>query len=171
MNPHRQVAHLAPGTKLPPLDLVATTGERIVLADLPDRSVVYIYPWTGRPGLPNPPGWDDIPGAHGSTPETEGFRDLFPEFGRLGVAIFGLSTQATDYQREMVARLRVPFPVLSDASLAFARALGLPTFETGGVVYLGRLTLLIEGGRIARLFHPVPDPAAHPAEVLDLLSH
>ena len=54
-------------------------------------AIVYCYPWTGRPGLPNPPGWDDIPGAHGSTPQAEGFRDLYAGFQQVDAAVFGLS--------------------------------------------------------------------------------
>jgi hypothetical protein len=44
----------------------------IALPTTADRTISF----AGLPGLPNPPGWDDIPGAHGSTPQTEGFRDL-----------------------------------------------------------------------------------------------
>ena len=46
-----------------------------------------------------------------------------------------------------------------------ARALALPTFETGGVTYLKRLTLGLEDGRIDRVYYPVALPAAHAREV------
>ena len=71
-------------------------GDEICIADAPGTSVLIVYPWTGRPGIANPPNWDDIPGAHGSTPELEGFRDLDAEFRRLGVRLFAFSRQATD---------------------------------------------------------------------------
>lgn len=58
----------------------------------------------------------------------------------LGGALYGLSGQTTDYQREMATRLKVPFPILSDAGRHTARALGLPIFETGNEIYLERLT-------------------------------
>ena len=80
--------------------------------------------------------------------------------------IFGLSRQRTDYQRELIARLTLPFPILSDAGGDFSGALALPSFATGGEIYLKRLTLLIEDGPIERVFYPVPDPAGHAAEVL-----
>ena len=131
--------------------------------------MLFVYPWTGRPGHPNPPGWNDIPGAHGSTPEIEAFRDLAPEFTQLQVDVFGLSHQTTDYQREMTERLRVPFPILSDAAGRFAAALDLPSFATGGANYLKRLTLILEAGRIERVFFPVPEPEAHAGEVLHWL--
>lgn len=163
------VDHLKPGLELPSLALPATDGTAIDLAALKGRSVVIVYPWTGRPGLPNPPDWDVIPGAHGSTPELEGFRDYHAGFMRLGVRLFGLNRQTTEYQRELAARLALPFPILSDAEGRFAAALRLPSFTTGGKIYLQRLTLVIADGRIERAFYPVPDPARHAAEVLPCL--
>ena len=80
--------------------------------------------------------------------------------------LFGLSRQTTEYQQELVARLALPFPILSDADGRFAAALDLPSFTTGGEIYLKRLTLLIGDGRIDRVFYPVPDPAGHAVEVL-----
>jgi peroxiredoxin len=159
-------AHLVPGTILPNVNLPATDGSGICLAVQPGRSVVAVYPWTGRPGHPNPPNWDDIPGAHGSTPELEGLRDLFDEFTKRIVAIFGLSNQATDYQREMAERLGLPFPILSDVEGRFATALALPTFATGGEIYLKRLTLIVSDGHIESVFYRVPEPARHASEIL-----
>ena len=158
--------HLKPGLVLPRVSLPATTGEDIYLAEVPGRSVLIVYPWTGRPGHPNPPSWDDIPGAHGSTPELESFRDLSRDFTALDVGLFGLSRQATDWQREMAMRLALPFPILSDAESLMAAALALPSFTTGGESYLKRLTLIVSSGTIEHLFHPVPDPASHAGDVL-----
>jgi peroxiredoxin len=154
------------GRRAPAVALPATTGEPVSLSSRAGRLIVAVYPYTGRPGVADPPGWDLIPGAHGSTPELEGFRDLADEFGKRGFRLLALSGQSTDWQREMANRLRLPFPVLSDAGLAFADAFGLPRFETGGVAYLERLTLAVENGVVARVFHPVRDPAGHAAEVL-----
>jgi peroxiredoxin len=157
--------HLKKGRRLPDIALPTTAGRKVSLAQLPGWSVVYCYPWTGRPGLENPPGWDQIPGAHGSTPETENFRNLHAGFRDLGTAVFGLSTQPSSYQREMVERLDVPFEIISDEHFELAEALSLPTFATGGVTYLKRLTLGIKNGRIERVYYPIPFPAAHAREV------
>ena len=64
--------HLKRGRRMPDLALPTTAGRSVNFAELSGRAVVFCYPWTGRPGQPNPPSWDDIPGAHGSTPEAEG---------------------------------------------------------------------------------------------------
>ena len=162
--------HLKPGMIVPSLPLPATDGSNIDVAALAESSLLVVYPWTGRPGRPNPPDWDDIPGAHGSTPELEGFRDHAASFAALGVRLLGLSRQTTEYQRELVARLALPFPILSDADERFAAGLQLPNFTTGGEVYLKRLTLLIADGRIEKVFYPVPDPAGHAAEVLRVIA-
>jgi peroxiredoxin len=158
--------HLQPGTRLPPFALPATDGRQVDLAALAGKTLLIVYPWTGRPGHPNPPDWDAIPGAHGSTPELEGFRDRAVEFAEFGLRLFGLSRQTTEYQRELVARLGLLFPILSDVDGRFAAALGLPNFTAGGEIYLRRLTLLIDEGRIDSVFYPVRDPAGHAAELL-----
>jgi|SRR5215471_5984999 len=151
------------GMRLPSLPLAATDGAQVDLGKLAGRTVVYIYPRTGRPGVAIPEGWDAIPGARGCTPQSCSFRDHFAELKALGVAhLFGLSTQDTDYQREAVDRLHLPFAILSDAELELARALSLPTFEVAGVTLLKRMVLIIDDGVITKAFYPVfpPDESA-----------
>lgn len=157
--------HLKRGKRMPDLALPTTKGREVNFAKLSGRSIVYCYPWTGRPGLPNPPGWDEIPGAHGSTPETEGFRDLYEGFCQVDAAVFGLSTQAPAHQRELAERLEVPFELVSDETFLLQRALVLPTFATGGTAYLQRLTLALFDGRIERVYYPVAFPASHAREI------
>src|ERR1700749_1394325 len=74
--------HLA-GMKLPGLAFPATEGTPFNLSKLKGRTVVYIYPRTGVPGVDPPPGWDQIPGARGCTPQSCGFRDHFAELKTL----------------------------------------------------------------------------------------
>ncbi len=125
------------------------------------RTVVYAYPRTGEPDKPSPEGWDMIPGARGCTPQSCSFRDHHQELLELGAEVFGLSSQTTAYQQEMVARLHLPFEVLSDADLRFAKALRLPTFEVPGedgvMTLIKRLTLILHGwSDRARLLSGVP---------------
>jgi peroxiredoxin len=158
--------HLA-GMRLPDIALPATSGSDVNLAGLLGRTVLYIYPRTGVPGVDAPPGWDDIPGARGCTPQSCGFRDHFAELKELGVAhLFGLSTQDTGYQREVAERLHLPFAILSDAKLALTRALKLPTFTTSGMTLLKRMALVVDDGVIAKVFYPVFPPDKNAAEVI-----
>lgn len=160
-----------PGTRLPAVTLPATDGSTVTLHDCEGRVVVYAYPKTGRPDRDVvPDGWDEIPGARGCTPEACGFRDHHDELRDRGVsAVFGLSVQSTDYQREARDRLGLPFELLSDADLEFADGLGLPTFEAGDERLLKRLTLVVDDGRIEHVFYPVFPPDEHAAEVRDWL--
>ena len=155
------------GMRVPSIPLPATDGTTVDLARLRGRTVVYIYPRTGRPGVSNPEGWDLIPGARGCTPQTCAFRDHFAELKALGIEhLFGLSTQDSSYQREAADRLHLPFAILSDENFKLTQALHLPTFETHGMTLLKRLTLIINDGIIERVFYPVFPPDENVNEVL-----
>ena len=159
-------SHLT-GLKLVPTLLPATDGTRVDLSSLPGRMVVYAYPRTGKPGIENPEGWDQIPGARGCTPQSCSFRDNFAEIKSLGVDfIFGLSTQSTPYQQEVAQRIHLPFPILSDEKLEFASSIRLPMFETSGMKLLKRLTLVIKNGVIEHVFYPVFPPDQDAANVI-----
>ena len=156
-----------PGQEVPRVALPATDGRVVELAALPGRTVVYAYPRTGRPGEPSlVADWDLIPGARGCTPESCGFRDHHQELAAAGAGVYGLSTQGTEYQREMSSRLGLPFAVLSDAALALTRTLGLPTLVVAGETLLKRLTLILRDGTIEHVFYPVFPPDSHAEEVL-----
>ena len=147
-------AHLE-GMRLPELLLPTTDGTVVPLASLMDRFVIYIYPMTGRPDLPLPAGWDAIPGARGCTPQSCGFRDHYAALKALDTGVLGLSAQTTDYQREAKDRLHLPFPLLSDSGLELKTLLQLPTFVVDGVELYKRLTLIVDQGRIKKVFYPV----------------
>ena len=155
------------GMKLPDIALPATDGKSVNLSALKGRTVVYVYPRTGVPGVDLPPGWNDIPGARGCTPQSCGFRDHFGELKRLGVAqLSGLSTQDTAYQQEAATRLHLPFAILSDEKLALTKAMELPTFTTSGMTLLKRMALVIDDGTIAHVFYPVFPPDKNAQEVI-----
>ncbi|WP_262702474.1 MULTISPECIES: MerR family transcriptional regulator [Streptomyces] len=160
-----------PGTQVPPISLLNTAGKEIRLDALgPRRTVIYIYPLTGRPGTDLPEGWNSIPGARGCTPEACGFRDHFQDLLEAGAGrVYGLSSQDTDYQNEVVERLGLPFDMLSDPALGLADTLGLPTFEAGGTRLFKRLTLVIRHGEIEHAFHPVFPPDEHAQQILTWL--
>ena len=158
------------GMSLPSMPLLSTAGRVVDLASFEGRTVVYCYPRTGRPDQDPPAGWNAIPGARGCTPQSCGFRDHYQDLQRSGAMVFGLSTQDTGYQREAVERLHLPFELLSDADLAFARALRLPTFEVEAMTLIKRLTLIIGNGRIEKVFYPVFPPDKNAADVIAWLT-
>ena len=155
------------GLRLPNISLSATNGDAINLSRLAGRTVVYVYPRTGRPGQPLPTGWDAIPGARGCTPQSCAFRDHYAEMKALGVKqLYGLSTQDLDYQREAVARLHLPFAILSDKEFKLMRALNLPSFEVDGMTLIKRMAWVIDDGTISHVFYPVFPPDKSAAQVI-----
>jgi peroxiredoxin len=158
------------GMKLPSLSLTATNGTKIDLSQVEGCFVLYCYPRTGTPNTSLPEGWDQIPGARGCTPQSCAYRDHYQEIKALGAEVFGLSTQATAYQKEMVGRLHLPFRILSDEQFEFQRALNLPTFKVAGMTLLKRLTMIIRDGEIEAVHYPVFPSDSDPAWVMDKLS-
>ena len=150
------------GLELPQLVLESSRGP----VDVREFDVVYVYPRSGRPGVPLLPGWDETPGARGCTPQSCAFRDLYPE---LGVPVAGLSAQTLDDQLEFAERNGMPFPVVADPELRLGSALGLPTFEIAGLTLYKRLTLVAEQARIVKVFYPVYPLHANAGEVLAYL--
>ena len=134
--------------------------------DVRDFDVLYVYPRSGRPGVPLLPDWDETPGARGCTPQSCAFRDLYPD---LGVPVAGLSAQSLDDQLEFAERNRMPFPVIADPDRKLGEALSLPTFEIAGLTLYKRLTLVANEGRIVKIFYPVFPPDANAGDVLAYL--
>jgi peroxiredoxin len=150
------------GMEMPSLVLESSLGP----VDVRSFDVIYIYPRSGRPGVPMLPGWDETPGARGCTPQSCAFRDLYPD---LGVPVAGLSAQTLDDQLEFAERNRMPFPVIADPERKLGHTLSLPTFEIEGFTLYKRLTLVAEQGRIEKVFYPVFPPDANAGEVLAYL--
>ena len=155
-----------PGIELPNVVLPSSCGP-VDLAELAaERLVLYVYPRTGRPGQPTPPGWDEIPGARGCTPQSCAFRDHAAELDAVGARVAGLSAQPLEEQLEFAERNHIPYPVISDESLELEWSLGLPTFDVAGMTLYKRLTLIAEARRIVKVFYPVFPPDRNAEEVL-----
>jgi peroxiredoxin len=157
------------GKLLPSVTLSSTHGKPIDLSVISDRVVIYCYPMMGQPNILLPDGWDQIPGARGCTPQSCAFRDHYQEISNLGAQVFGISTQSPEYQKDAAKRLHLPFELLSDQGLSFARALKLPMFETEGNQLIKRLTLITNVGKIIKVFYPIFPPNRNADEVIDWL--
>jgi len=111
-----------PGTAVPDLTLPTSDGQQVSFGTLgPGRTIVYLYPLSGRPGVDLPDGWDAIPGARGCSTEACDFRDHHADLRQAGASrVYGMSSQNPDYQAELVARLHLPFTMVSDPGFALA---------------------------------------------------
>lgn len=143
------------GMKIPNIFLKSTNGSIVNLAELMGKTVIFCYPMTGVPGVALPEGWDEIPGARGCTPQVCSYRDKFSILESLSTNIFGVSTQNSEYQKELHNRLELSYEILSDAELKFQGRLNLPVFNIENKVLLKRITLIIKEGIISKVHYPV----------------
>jgi DNA-binding transcriptional MerR regulator/peroxiredoxin len=160
------------GTRMPSLHFYGTDGRPVDLGALgAGRTVLFLYPLTGRPAVDLPNGLSEIPGTRGSTEQASWFRDHHSELLKAGAArVYGLSAQSTGYQRDLVHRLRLPYPLLPDPRLSLAESIGLPTFAAGDMALYQRLTLVVLDDVIEHVFHPITEPASHALEVMRWLA-
>lgn len=158
------------GQQVPSVSLVSTADQLVDLSKLQGRTVVYSYPRTGKPDQNPPQAWNEIPGARGCTPQSCTFRDHYQELQALDTAVYGLSTQDTDYQKEAVERLHLPFQLLSDEKFDLIEALTLPTFGVESMRLIKRLTLILCDGLIEHVVYPVFPPDESAEKVLQWLN-
>jgi peroxiredoxin len=161
--------HLS-GAVVPPLRLESSVGPVDLALLGAERAVLYVYPRTGRPDREVPESWDAIPGARGCTPQSCAFRDHAEELRTLGARVAGLSAQTLEEQVEVAERLGLLYPVIADPTRRLGDALGMPTFEFEGATLYKRATLVLEQGRVAKVFYPVFPPDRNAEEVLAWLA-
>jgi len=159
-----RAVHLV-GSSIPQVELVGSGGATVDLSSVSGWLVLYCYPKMAKALSEVPQGWVDIPGARGCTVQSLRYNDELAEFDDLGVALYGISTESPEEQRDAVRRLGLKQALLSDVDETLARALLLPTFEVEQKRYLQRLTLCIYDGVIARVWYPVFPPGQDSSEV------
>jgi peroxiredoxin len=160
-----------PGAELPSLSLPVAGGGQFDLrgSAASGTLVAFVYPRTGTPGVGLPPGWDDIPGARGCTPQSCAFRDRYDSLAALGATVVGISAMDPAQQAAFAGREGIPYPLLNDGPLGLRDELGLPTFDVHGMTLYKRLTFVATAGRIEKVFYPVFPPDRNAAEVEEWL--
>jgi peroxiredoxin len=155
------------GSVLPALPLAVPGGGRFDLREAATIGtlVAFVYPRTGTPGRPLVPGWDDIPGARGCTPQSCAFRDRHSALAGLGAVVVGISAMDPAEQAAFAEREELPYPLLNDGPLLLRDQLGLPTFDVHGTTLYKRLTFVARAGRVEKVFYPVFPPDRNAAEV------
>ena len=104
--------------------------------------------------------------------EASGFRDAFPEFQKLGVAVVGVSADPPSTQEKFKKKYALPFPLLCDVDRKVVKAYGvLKEKNLYGKTVLGieRTTFVIDAaGKIQKIF-PKVKVDGHVEEVLAAL--
>ena len=157
------------GQKLPDVELPSSAGGFVNPSHVAGWAVYFFYPYTGKAGHPDPENWDQIAGAHGSTPQALAYARDYVEFLKLDVRPFGVSLLSSQWQLDFSDLHKLPFAFLSDHAGLFSGALCLPRFETGGQEFLTRLTLIVGDGVIKAVRFPVAPPDDDARACLTLL--
>jgi peroxiredoxin len=156
------------GRRMPDVDLEATSGSPVNPSRIRHRRHLLLS--LHRQARPSRSGelgsYSRRPRLH---PAGAGLFPAYGHFRRLGVTLFGLSMLSPEWQRDFVSRNRLTFRLLSDHERAFQSSLGLPMFETGGELYLQRLTFILHDGIVSSVRFPVPEPEQDATEVLAAL--
>lgn len=143
------------GTGLLPLGFAAPSasgtnsqGQTVSLdATRGHAAVVYFYPR------------DETPGC---TAEACAFRDIFEEYTRRGVVIFGVSQDSQDSHKEFAQEHQLPFFLIADEEGTLAAAYGV----SSTLGFNSRVSFLIDPtGKVAQVW-PDVDPGVHAAQVL-----
>ena len=96
---------------VPDFSAASTSGKTFTLSAYRGKSrVIYFYPK------------DDTPGC---TTEGQQFRDLYPEFTRLGAEIVGVSRDSLASHEKFKAKMSFPFELLADTDEAMCSMFGV----------------------------------------------
>lgn len=146
------------GSPLPDLSAPASGGGTIRLKDYASgKLVLYFYPKDNTPGC---------------TQEGQDFRDLYPEFQKLGCEILGVSKDSVKSHDNFCAKYGFPFRLLSDADETICKAFDVIREKSMyGKTYLGvdRSTFLFNEGRLVKVWRGVK-VKGHAQAVLDAVS-
>ncbi len=146
---------LKAGDVAPDFTLNDQNGDAHTLSDYRGQWVlVYFYPRDNTPGC---------------TTEACAIRDRFPEFGKLKIKVFGISTDTVKKHANFVTKYALPFTLLADEDQEVVNLFGvwgLKKFMGREFMGTNRMSFLIDPkGKIAKVYEKVK-PAEHADEVL-----
>lgn len=134
----------------------AITERTLSGADLAGKPyVLFFYPRDATPGC---------------TVEVCGFRDLYPEFRKLGIEVLGVSRDTIGAHKKFITNQELPYPLLSDKQQVLIDGwllLIAKTMYGKPVTGVSRDTYFVDAkGKVSRIFRKVT-PLGHAQEVLD----
>jgi thioredoxin-dependent peroxiredoxin len=142
----------------PDFELPATGGRNFRLSSAKGKPLVlYFYPKDNTPGC---------------TTEGQQFRDLYPQFQKLGCDIYGLSRDSIKSHENFKAKMQFPFDLLSDAEEKACKlfdVIKMKNMYGRKVRGIERSTFVVDGrGVVRREWRGVKVPG-HVQEVLDFV--
>ena len=136
------------GDVLPSFKAKNQDDELFSSSDVVD-AILYFYPKADTPGC---------------TKEACNFRDNIKKFEKLGMEVYGISTDTVDAQKKFHEKNNLNFTLLADRDGQIADKFNV--LNNSG--YAERTTFLIVEGKVEKIFRKV-DPEQHIEEVLDYL--
>jgi peroxiredoxin Q/BCP len=143
------------GDKAPDFKLADETGNPRSLSEFLEKGpvVLYFYPAAMTPGC---------------TAESCHFRDLAPEFEKVGAQRVGISADKVDKQQRFSAKHNFDFPLLSDTDKSVARAYGVR--RGPGIIPNKRSTFVIgTDGLVKEIVRSETNMAVHADRALEAL--
>lgn len=139
------MTHLNTGDHAPDFTLPADGGYDITLSDLRGQKVVlYFYPKDNTPGC---------------TTQACAFRDVMPDFEKLGIVVIGISKDSVKKHDNFKTKHDLNFPLASDENGTVCEDYGVWKEKSMyGKTFMGieRTTFLIdEAGKIAQIWNKV----------------
>jgi peroxiredoxin Q/BCP len=108
----------------------------------------------------------------GCTIEVCEFRDLYPEFEKLGVSVAGISRDSVSSHKKFMQNQNLPYPLLADKNQEIIKGWGLLVNKTmygKPVTGVLRNTFVVDGDGIVRRIFEKVTPLGHAQEVLEFV--
>ncbi|MBI4015124.1 MAG: peroxiredoxin [Candidatus Aenigmarchaeota archaeon] len=118
---------LKEGEDVNPLEAFDQEG-KLQKLDFKGTTIVYFYPRDNTPGC---------------TREACGFRNDIEQFKKLGVKVFGVSTDSVESHKKFVEKYKLNFPLLSDKEKKICKAFGVPA-----LIAAKRVTFVVKNGKV-----------------------
>ena len=118
-----------------------------------------------------PPGWNEIPGARGCTPQNIAISSHIKDFEKYNSIVIGISTQNAEELASISNERKFLHSLVSDVNLQFKREFKIPVFHVADKTMYKRITLIIRESKILKVFYPVFPPDRHALELVDWLEN
>ena len=151
---------ISEGDKVPSFELQDADGKSVKSSEFKGKKhVIYFYPRDFTPGC---------------TIEADEFSKEYKKFQKVGVEIIGISTDDVESHKKFVAKMKIPYVLLSDPESEVCKKFGVwGKKQFMGKEYMGviRSTFLVdEKGKIFKTY-PTVKPKGHAEEVLAVLNN
>lgn len=151
---------ISEGDKVPSFELQDANGKSVKSSEFKGKKhVIYFYPRDFTPGC---------------TIEADEFSKEYKKFQKIGVEIIGISTDDVESHKKFVAKMKIPYVLLSDPESEVCKKFGVwGKKQFMGKEYMGviRSTFLVdEKGKVFKAY-PTVKPKGHAEEVLAVLNN